>query len=577
MSDDNLQLKEYIITAQDYKDLESIYADLENASDVSNIPNRPVECALRRTISRNTHYYLTAEEAESLKNDPRILSVDLTPEEKGLKVVSHSTQYSDKWNKSGDLTSTMKNWGLLRSTLGSQIEDWGSNGDKDASGTITLNQTGKNVDVIISDADGFVPNHPEFAKNADGTGGSRCVYYDWYQHNVELGFAPVAPYVNNDDGDGGYHAVHTAGTTAGNTQGWARDANIYNIAFTTTNPLRHFDYIRAFHQNKPINEATGRKNPTIVNMSWGYSYILQNNTAPVASINYQGELLVKPLLETPIYRGFNGVQKVNQTFEENGDLVVEFLTPENSSQTLRTAGEPYLSTFIVDASEEWTTVLNKSSIDTDPVTASYQFTIQGPCWVYHKDLILKLTYTQDEPGTPESLSATITGTLNDGTSDVIVVTDTLTFVSDTEGNDLTDSAFWFNFGEFYANNFFGDAIRATENAVYTYTIDITIDDQTINGAYGQLLGNLYFQPVDNTAADNTFIPGSGWTYVENRPQVGTASLTSTDTSLTNINFLTKVPNFYDDFLEKLITPGAILINTLLLLICPLQLISLETQ
>ena len=71
-----------------------------------------------------------------------------------------------------------------------------------------------------------------------------------------------------------------AGTVAGNTQGWARDANIYNIAFNysgTFTPgnweLYLFDYIREWHKTKPINPVTGRRNPTICNNSWGYSRI----------------------------------------------------------------------------------------------------------------------------------------------------------------------------------------------------------------------------------------------------------------------------------------------------------------
>ena len=67
---------------------------------------------------------------------------------------------------------------------------------------------------------------------------------------------------------------------AGNTQGWARDANIYNINFHPAgsgyggNSWDEYlwDYVRYFHKNKPVNTSTGRRNPTIMNNSWGYSY-----------------------------------------------------------------------------------------------------------------------------------------------------------------------------------------------------------------------------------------------------------------------------------------------------------------
>jgi hypothetical protein len=77
----------------------------------------------------------------------------------------------------------------------------------------------------------------------------------------------------------------------GNTQGWARDANIYNISPYGTNqnsltPSSIFDYIRAFHFNKPINPITGRKNPTIVNNSWGF--VRQALLSQVTKIVYRG-------------------------------------------------------------------------------------------------------------------------------------------------------------------------------------------------------------------------------------------------------------------------------------------------
>ena len=35
-----------------------------------------------------------------------------------------------------------------------------------------------------------------------------------------------------------------------------------------------FEYVKYFHENKSVNAATGRRNPTIVNSSWGSSYSL---------------------------------------------------------------------------------------------------------------------------------------------------------------------------------------------------------------------------------------------------------------------------------------------------------------
>ena len=86
--------------------------------------------------------------------------------------------------------------------------------------------------------------------------------------------------------------MHVAGTVAGNTQGWARHANIYNLnPYSTGNTQnssyygQKYDYIRAFHKFKPINPATGVKNPTIVNGSFGSSYLVSLTNM---SVNFRG-------------------------------------------------------------------------------------------------------------------------------------------------------------------------------------------------------------------------------------------------------------------------------------------------
>ena len=155
-------------------------------------------------------------------------------------------------------------------------KNWGSDGDRKATpNNYTITASGKNVDVLIVDTviNTTAMNHPEFAVNANGTGGTRVQHFNWFSLNSALGYGANGNYDYSDDGE--THAVHVAGTAAGNTQGWARDANIYNIqpfgqnyGLGELDSLKYWDYIRQWHNNKPINSETGRRNPTISNHSY---------------------------------------------------------------------------------------------------------------------------------------------------------------------------------------------------------------------------------------------------------------------------------------------------------------------
>ena len=285
------ELKEYIVTLKNYEDLDAFYDDMETPGGDLYIPDRVVGVYLRRSNSRNTHYMLTAEEAELLKQDPRVLDVSLTFEELGIKIMPMYTQTETTWNKSSTNTNTHKNWGLLRCVEGAQRSNWGSDSTANQSGTISVNAEARNVDVVI--VDGHInPAHPEYAANSDGTGGSRVIQYNWFQHNLGAGTGTYVytPLTGSGEADNN-HGAHVAGTACGNTQGWARKANIYNINPYGTNPNNYngqtvFDYVRAFHNSKSVNPATGRRNPTIANNSWGSLY--QLDITLITNIYYRG-------------------------------------------------------------------------------------------------------------------------------------------------------------------------------------------------------------------------------------------------------------------------------------------------
>jgi hypothetical protein len=267
----------YVVTLKDFDDLEEFYNDMETPGGNLYIPDRTVQCELRRNISRNTHYILTDDEAECLREDPRVLAVEKLPSELGIESTPFWTQVG-AFEKSSSIDQSDKNWGLLRLIEGGPFSSWGTNGVfTQRNATIKTTSSGKNVDVVIVDAH-INPSHPEFSVNENGSGGTRVNQIDWFQYSSAIGTSTTGTY--NYSNISSNHGTHVAGTVAGNTQGWARDANIYNIEFNYVGgnfsgsnwELVLFDYIRYWHRNKPINSETGRKNPTICNNSWGYSY-----------------------------------------------------------------------------------------------------------------------------------------------------------------------------------------------------------------------------------------------------------------------------------------------------------------
>ena len=288
-------MEKYLVTVKKGVDINEFYNDMETSGGTSNIPDREVDCYDRRPISRNTGYILSEEEVNLLKNDPRVIGIEPQSLLDSIVIRPAWTQTSSDWDKSATSTNTNRNWGLYRCVNGAQVSNWGSDNTVDASATITTTSSGKNVDVVIVDGHLNV-DHPEFAVNDDGTGGTRVQQFNWLSLTSTVTGGANGTYtyrsgsgLNNSNDN---HGQHVAGTVAGNTQGWARDANIYYVSpydsesSTTIAADRIFEYIRAWHNSKSINSSTGRRNPTIVNSSWGSSYTVSRSS--ITSIIHRG-------------------------------------------------------------------------------------------------------------------------------------------------------------------------------------------------------------------------------------------------------------------------------------------------
>ena len=313
----DLQLKEIIVTLYRTEDLESFYEDMDASTDNGNdwIPDRPVKLAKKRPISRNTHYYLTETEAYNLKKDSRVWDT-IDPSRIKIKKQANFIN-NDPYSVNGTffknappsnpITSNWFQWGHLHCAGDANQRRKSTWGDGTTNETVTDNVTihnsGKHVDVVIVD-DPVSYDSEEWYSPADNT--TRFVQYQWFNNLNTL--------VNSIDDDfqteptgtitygqnsatPQYHGIHVTGTACGQHYGWAREANIYNLAVTDPWPSGQqipafliFDYLRAFHRSKPENAVTGIKNPTITNHSYGgiYDFETAMPFGAVTAINYRG-------------------------------------------------------------------------------------------------------------------------------------------------------------------------------------------------------------------------------------------------------------------------------------------------
>tara|TARA_B100002019_G_scaffold124877_1_gene107586 strand:+ start:2664 stop:5429 length:2766 start_codon:yes stop_codon:yes gene_type:complete len=263
--------KEYIVSLKRGVDYDAFNTEMIASTGAGDIPNRTVTVENARPLSqRNTHYMLTDEEAEALKNDSRVYGVELRPEDRDDVEIGYDAQQFGSWRKTSADSQYDLNWGMMRGIHRDDV--WGPS-VIETTLPFNYNLTGKGVDVVIQDT-GIDVGHIEFT---DSNGVSRVQQIDWF---TESGVSGTQSANHYRDYDG--HGSHVAGTVAGRTMGWAKDARIYALKVsglegsgdsgTGISVSNCFDVIKGWHNNKPIDPNTGYKRPTVVNMSWGYGY-----------------------------------------------------------------------------------------------------------------------------------------------------------------------------------------------------------------------------------------------------------------------------------------------------------------
>ena len=298
--------KQYVVTLHRKEDLQQFYNEMQ----LSNFP-----LVAKRPLSRNTHYMMTEEQAERLRQDSRVWDVQPVDKFKVRRQVNNepytisgdffknaptATSLNVNWRQwghlhcAGDVAQRRKNgtWGDGSSPITEIVND-----------TITVHNNGKHVDVVIVD-DPVSYDSGEWL--SPSTGQSRFVQYQWFNElnslvnsiDDDLQVEPTGTITySTNASEPLYHGIHVTGTACGQHYGWANEANIYNMAVTDSwssgqrvGALLTFDYLRAFHRSKPVNPETGFKNPTITNHSYGGIYDLEQpfTFSNLLSVNYRG-------------------------------------------------------------------------------------------------------------------------------------------------------------------------------------------------------------------------------------------------------------------------------------------------
>lgn len=228
-------------------------------------------------------------------------------------------------------------WSTKRVAIANNSDFWGGvTGNPPPKTTeLTYDMDGKHVDIIIHDS-GVLQYHPEFM---DENGQSRVrdvvldgpFYIDpnyfinnnftytkpdgrigittasainWWGNgaNRSAQFSTIGTIFipsqyteynsvgNSLDGSNGMisgHGTACAGLAAGKNFGLAFRANIWNMPGISDNVNMgieaNYDLMKLFHMYKPVNPITGRKNPTVVNGSWGY----QAAFSSTSTVNYK--------------------------------------------------------------------------------------------------------------------------------------------------------------------------------------------------------------------------------------------------------------------------------------------------
>jgi subtilisin family serine protease len=304
--------REYNVILNKGVDYNAFWHEMETAGHYgAGVPERAVAIVNDRSVmQRQCHYALTDAEAESLRLDPRVLDVEIPPEQQPGLIAAPGAVQRGNWSPFASDSEAL-NWGMFRCVT----SDY-SNYPQITNGEFPYMLDGTGVDVVIQDS-GCQPDHPEWQ---DANGVSRFQAIDWFAASGVSGTQNPNFYLDYYG-----HGTHCGGTVAGKTYGWAKNARIYAMHIPLSGVPGNenaigistsFECILGWHLNKPIDPVTGFRRPTVVTASWGTVRTYEDfDGVEYRGRNYGGS--VQTVLGMTSYLNSNVFSARNSSYDAN--------------------------------------------------------------------------------------------------------------------------------------------------------------------------------------------------------------------------------------------------------------------
>lgn len=251
-----------VVTVKEGVDVDALMNEICSlGNSTSYVPSRNVEMYNEKVDSeRNFDVVLTRDEANLLKQDPRIVDVRYGSKvENGIFLGHNSIDSLRTYQRSTTQTNSHYNWALPHCS--SETSPFTSGILNPISYAWPYTMIGEGVDSVVFDS-GIQADHPEWLAQDGST--SRLQQINWPAASGMSGtYTQGGQFYTDQDG----HGTHCASSMAGRLYGWARGSNIYAIKIFDTDSFgvsAGFNMLRLWHLTK------NGSRPTVVNNSWGY-------------------------------------------------------------------------------------------------------------------------------------------------------------------------------------------------------------------------------------------------------------------------------------------------------------------